>query len=239
MNIDLVQVYYPGAAGAKHLPQRYSILQPETNGYARALVLRGEKRSMIFDPFNFKGWEVGNDCGELNVLNNGRREPAPSYEVDVEFWKKFLLDKWHYYSSLGMQKDWLRASVIMKELGAEVPKVMTAEAIATMEAKGEDTTGIIAQKPKKLRSAGKDVKPEIFKQLKRDSKRGKVCDFFLQDTPQPIVECMSKFEMSRSNVLSHLSCANRDQGWGYELTGDCVKVIIPEGEEPWVFDVLN
>ena len=61
----------------------------------------------------------------------------------------------------------------------------------------------------------------------------------MQDTPQPIVECMSKFEMSRSNVLSHLSCANRDQGWGYELTGDCVKVIIPEGEEPWVFDVLN
>lgn len=239
MNVELIKVYYAGAHANKVLPQNYHIKEPAGNGYARALIIQREKRTLVFDPFNFQGWDVANHCGEINVLNNGHQEPAPRYDMDVEFWKKFLLEKWHHFAALNMNKDWLRASIIMKELGAEVPKVMTAEAVDAMEANGEDVTGIIIQKPKKQRSAGKEVNPEGFKPLKKQSKRGMVCDFFLKDTPQPIVECMSEFGMSRSNVLSHLSCANRDQGWGYDIVGDCVKTVVPEGEEPWEFDILN
>lgn len=239
MSVELIKVYYAGSHANKVLPQNYHIKEPAGNGYARALIIQREKRTLVFDPFNFQGWDVANHAGEINILVKGRQMPAPRYDMDVEFWKAFLLDKWHHFAKLGMQKDWLRASIIMKELGAEVPKVMTAEAVAVMEANGEDVADIIIQKPKKQRSPGKQVNPEIFKSLKKQSKRGKVCDFFLKDTPQPIVECMSEFGMTRSNVLSHLSCANRDQGWGYEIVGDCVKTIVPEGSEPWEFDILN
>lgn len=236
-NVELVKIYYAGVAANKHLPQNYLIKEPACNGYGRALIIQGDKRTMVFDPFNFQGWDIANHAGELNVLVNGRQQPTERYELDVKFWRKFLLDKWHYFAQLGMQKDWLRASTIMKALGADVPKVMPAEAIAAMEAEGEDVSGIIAQKPKKQRSAGKEMRAEGFKPLKRESKRGKVCEFFLRDVPQPIVECMSKYDMTRSNVLSHLSCANRDQGWGYELVGDCVKVVVPDGCEPWEDEV--
>lgn len=241
MNVELVKVYYGGAHCNKVLPQSYLIKEPEGNGYARALIIQGDKRTLVFDPFNFKGWNIANHAGELNTLVGGRtgtQAPVERYDMDVEFWKKFLLERWHHFSKLGMNKDWLRASIILKEIGADVPKVMTAEAVAALEAQGEDISEIIVQKPKKQRSDGKEMDAEKFKPLKKDSKRGKVCDFFLKDTPQPIVDCMSELDMTRSNVLSHLSCANRDQGWGYELTGDCVKVVIPEGVEAWVFDVL-
>lgn len=240
--VELVSVYYAGAAANKFLPQSYLIKEPEANGYGRALVIQGPRTSLVFDPFNFMGWNIANHAGELNVLDENKKQvPAPRLPLDVEFWKEFLLKKWKHFSSLGMQKDWSRASIVMKALGAEVPKVMTQDVADALQAEGVDMSDIIVQKPKKVRSAGKQVIPEKFKPLKRLSKRGSVCEFFLNDVPQPIVECMTKLSMSRSNVLSHLCCANRDQGWGYELTGDCVKVVIPDGATPWeeAFDVLD
>lgn len=250
--VELVTAYYGGSHCNKVLPQAYLIKEPAGNGYARALIMQGEKNTLIFDPFNFQGWNIANHAGELNTLPRdiaargkdrgytvGRGEPVERLPLDVAFWQEFLLKQWTHFSRLGMQKDWVRASTIMKALGGEVPKVITAEAAEAMAESGADMTDVIVQKAKKQRSAGKPLNAEGFKVLKRDSKRGQVCDFFLKDTPQPIVECMSTLDMSRSNVLSHLSCANRDQGWGYELLGDCVLVTVPEGVHPWVADVLD
>lgn len=231
--VELIKVYYAGAKANKVLPQNYHIREPAGNGYAHALVIRDVgKTVLVFDPFNFQGWNIASHAGEINTFDKRTQTqtPLPGLELDKEFWLEFLLNKWQYFTQLNMTKDWQRAAVIIKALGGEVPKVVGSEAEAALI-----DGAIVVKKGKTQRSEGKPCVPEVFKPLKKSSKRGAVVDFFYKDTPQSVPECLSTLGITRSNMLSHLYCANRDQGWGYEITGDCIRTVTPEGEQTvWI-----
>ena len=85
---------------------------------------------------------------------------------------------------------------------------------------------------------GKPVADNLLKPVKRDGKRGKVLEWFM-DTGEArsVREAMAEFEASRSSVLSYLHNLNKDHGIGYVLVGDTALVSMPAdvGDKgPWL-----
>lgn len=190
---------------------RYALSDPPCTGHSRVFVLAGEKRSTIFCLHTFRSYQVRNDCAEIELA-----EPWAMPD-DIVSRIQHTWAKWH---AMGAQVDYDVAAVVLTRLGGEVPK------LAAIERPG--------QEPKESRG-GKALDETLLRPVKRTSKRGQVLEFFMGEGAQSILEAMARMDLTRSGVLSHLFCLNRDHGIGYELAGDVVRLGLPEGYDPFHF----
>lgn len=189
---------------------RYALSDPPCTGHSRVFVLAGEKRSTIFCLHTFKSYQVRNDCAEIELA-----EPWTMPEDIVSR----IQEAWARWHAMGAQVDYDVAAMILTRLGGEVPK------LAAVERTGE---------PKESRG-GKALDEALLRPVKRTSKRGEVLAFFMTDGGQSILEAMARMGLTRSGVLSHLFCLNRDHGIGYELAGDVVRLGLPAEYDPFHF----
>lgn len=196
-----------GVLSRKHSRHINEVIDPPNSGWGLAFVLPGKKRSTIFSPYSFQAWTVQNDCAELALSTEPPEEFRPA------FIREMVERKWHAFQSWGMQLDYDTCALVMRRLGWEVP--------AQVLMGGEEDT---------RKKGGKTVSSELIKPVKRDGKRGRFLQFFLDnDGSRSVREVMAELSMTRSNALSYLYMLQKDHGIGYELVGDMATVSLPEG----------
>lgn len=200
-----IKTYYVRGGAPKFWKHRYEISDPPTSGFSHAVVIDGIKRSTILCPYTLETYQVSNNCGEL----------AESVDVSISFRRlgEIITNTWEQCVKLGFQRQYQIAALVLAAIGQPVPKILPPPVAA-----GEHGS-----------RGGKDFDPKALKPVNPESKRGKVAAFFNQPEPQSIHEAMARLELTRSGVLSHLFCLNRDHGIGYELGNDCASLVVPEG----------
>jgi hypothetical protein len=180
-------------------------------GWSNAYVIPGEKRSTIFCPYTFNAYQVPNDCAELETC-----EDAPH---DGEFYRRTLTQKYRKFLGAGEALAFDVAALVMTRLQMPVP---------TDVVRPEPKPGDVAKAPR-ASSNGKPIIDEALKPIRPTGKRADVARRFLSEAPVSIRAVMAETGMTRSGVLSHLFCINRDHGLGYELGNDCARLVVPDG----------
>lgn len=204
-SLDYVRLYWMRGTAPKGVRTDYDVKDPPCLGFARALVLRGEKRSVIFCPFSFTSYQVRNHCAELELS-----EPV---SLDTDWMLSHMREKWDKFQTIGMNLDYDTAALIFKRLGATVPEQLLRG--------GEEDT---------RQRGGKTVAVLLAKPVKRNGKRGQFLQWFMDGGgTRSVREAMAQFSMTRSNALSYLFMLNKDHGIGYELIGDNAVLHFPEG----------
>ena len=195
---------------------RNDITDPPTNGSQCVFAFPGEKKWMVFCPISFSSYQLTVGGYEQKSFE-GASNPFAKEDL-----AKLVTDKWKYFAASNYHVDYNMAARVLKELGAPVPTAMPT-------AREED-----ANKER----GGKPVADKLVKPVKRNGKRGKVLEWFLETgEARSIREAMAEFEASRSSVLSYLHNLNKDHGIGYTLIGDTALVALPAdvGEAgPWL-----
>lgn len=215
--LRLVSIYYmngPVPKGRFENPP-YVVRDPPVGGRTSAFIIPGDKRSTIFDPVMLWSESVPNTCAELKFAKPIELTPDKIVQM-----ARITTDQWALWAKFGNQVDYDMASVVLKKLGAPIPKDTIRVQIdpATGEAKSR---------------GGKHADLGALRPIRRDSKRGLIAQFFINETPQSIREAMAQFGMTRSGVLSHLFCINRDNGLAYRLLADCAIIDVPDGFDPF------
>ncbi|UTC27999.1 hypothetical protein [Stenotrophomonas phage A1432] len=206
-HIVFARVYFVKGGSPKFWKRRWEISEPPTSGYARVIVIKGDKRSTILCPHSLESFQVSNGSGELGT--------AERVDISAEDMAAWLSKGWESCAKLGLQRDYSVAALVFTELGFPVPKFLPPPPDAS---KGEEA-----------KRGGKPIVEEALKPCRPASKRGQVAAFFMQEDPQSLHEAMARLGLTRSGVLSHLFTLNRDHGVGYELVSDCARLLIPEG----------
>lgn len=222
MTVELKKIYYLRGTQPKHWTNRYRIKDPPTAGYQRALLHYVKGRCVVLCPYTLESWNVPDDAGELSQ--------AESLEVDAAFWTKWLQDRWRELYARDAQRDYHVVAMFLDLLGAKAPNLRDVKkqrsqfsARPRRKADGEG----------KQKSKGKETITAKLRAIKPTGRRADVARFFLEEASVPAA--MAKLGMTRSGVLSHLYCINRDHGLGYELLdGDAARLVVPKGHE--VFD---
>jgi hypothetical protein len=204
--IQLARTYFMNGPAPKGTRHPFGLQDPPTSGYGLVLILRGEKRSTLLCPFTLRSYPLANHFAE--VAGSVPVEATSERLIDV------LTQSWADSTAMGLQRDYAVAALALTELGGPVPKTAV-----TSLADGEA--------PKV--QGGKPVVHEALRVVNPESKRGAVARFFSAPAPQSLHEAMARLELTRSGVLSHLHCLNRDHGVGYTLAGDCATLVVPEG----------
>lgn len=211
VDIRFARVYWVRGAASETGLRGFVVKDPPTSGWGFALVIPGEKSTTLLCPNSLLSYRVPNNCQE--VMNAKK-----VVDWDRDAMAKRVYDAWLYWADLGFNRDFDVAAVVLTTLGHPVPALVPKEV-----AEGEEVKT----------SGGKIVNPEKLRPVRKGSKRGLVAEFFLGEAFQPLREAMARLDLTRSGVLSHLFCLNRDHGLGYELANDCARLIVPEG-----FDVF-
>ena len=193
-------VYYIRGTQPKHWGKRYALSDPPTSGHARALLIKGEKRSTLFCPFDMSAYEVPNNCGEL--------DRSIELEYDSEEMANLIRRRWKLFAEQGVPRDFAVAALVLSRLGYESPTIVTPEQ-AERTPRGKAQEG--------------PLRP-----VRRSSRRGAVVEFFHEKGFRSLLEAVAVLDMTRSGVLSHLFVLNRDHGFGYAVRGDCAQLEVPE-----------
>ena len=217
VEIELTRVYYVKGTSPKYSRNRFHVKEPPTAGWQHAFVMDlGNSRARLFCPFTLQSWVIPHDAGEIAGLN---RLP-----VEPEKWVVLIGRNWREYFAQGRECDFVTAATVLDRLGAKPPDLGgVVQGSGSRRRSG-------AQTERKVRSNGKPVVEEALRQIKPTGRRADVARFFLE--PASVPACMAKLELTRSGVLSHLYCINRDHGLGYDLlSGDTARLVVPKGHK--------
>lgn len=201
---------------------------PPNSGWSHAFLIdKGGKLVTLFCPFTLESFQVTRGCGELASMSMDRRykpnpaNPMLNVEDGWQPWTKereakllkIILDNWAMAGRLSLpSKDYDVAAMVINMLGGEVPLRVVAEGAEPDKPRGGKEADVLG----------------LLKPVKKESKRGKVLEFFLPQ-PRSIREAMAEFSTTRSNILSHLFILQKDHGIGYSLTGDAATIMLPAG----------
>ncbi len=201
---------------------------PPNSGWSHAFLIdKGGKLVTLFCPFTLESFQVTRGCSELASMSMDRRykpsdkNPLLNVEDGWQPWTKereakllkTVLDNWAMAGRLSLPgKDYDVAAMIINMLGGEVPLWVVAEGAEPDKPRGGKEADVLG----------------LLKPVKKESKRGKVLEFFLPQ-PRSIREAMAEFSTTRSNILSHLFILQKDHGIGYTLTGDAASIQLPAG----------
>ncbi|UUV44815.1 hypothetical protein RCRUDOLPH_48 [Rhodobacter phage RcRudolph] len=204
------------------------VKNPPNSGWSHAFLIdKGGKLVTLFCPFTLESFQVTRSCGELASMSMDRRykpsakNPMLNEQDGWQPWSKereakllkIVLDNWAMAGRLSLPgKDYDVAAMVINMLGGEVPLRVIAEGAEPDKPRGGKEADVLG----------------LLKPVKRESKRGKVLEFFLPQ-PRSIREAMAEFSTTRSNVLSHLFILQKDHGIGYTLTGDAASIQLPAG----------
>ncbi len=215
------KVYYMLGSAPKHMGHKYWIKDAPHLGQSLAFLIGAEDAGKItvFCPYTIWSAQVRPDAGE--IIGYG---PEPLTEDALARLVSMITHGWEEFASMGFQRDYDVAALVLTKLGAEVPKISIQDA--------EAQTGRPV-KEKKERRGGKPHADELIKPVTRTSKRGQVAEFFLGSDQKSIRECMARMSMTRNSVLSALSMLNKDHGIGYETVNDTASILIPIDWDIW------
>lgn len=206
-NIRFVKTYFVRGSLPKGSTFMSGVMDPPTCGFARAIIIPGDKRSTILCPYTLQAYQVSNKCGEV--------AQAVDVPATAEQLAEVITKAWASCVRSGFQRDFGIAAMVLNELGQAVPKFVP-------QSTGDDTD----EEPKR---GGKPINDGALKPCRPGSKRGEVAAFFMPAEPQSLHEAMARLSLSRSGVLSHLFTLNKDHGVGYELMNDYARLLVPEG----------
>lgn len=184
-----------------------AVKDPPCAGWMHAVVIPGEKRSVIFCPYTLQAFSVRNSCGELEGAKEPKNPDAKAFVIHT------IEKHWKECQSYGWSRDYDTAALVLRRLGTAVPTQVMRGGEEDVRKKG-----------------GKTADGELKKPVKRTSKRGKFLEWMLEeDGSRSVREAMAEFGMTRSNVLSYLYMLKKDHGIGYELVGGIATVQVPDG----------
>jgi len=208
---------------------QYEVKDPPNCGWSRALVVwpeddgsdiinprrkkRSTKRVTVFCPYTMSSYQVSVKARE--VANQRAYPLTPDLIGRLE---TIINRNWKANASYGFQKSYDVAALVLQRLGCAVPNYMTP-ALENLEF----TEDVVPNRH------GKPVGEKLLRPVSRDSKRGIVAAFFLEQDTGSIREAMAKFDMSRSGILTHLHGLHKDHGLGYVLQGDVATIMLPPG----------
>jgi hypothetical protein len=223
MAVELLKVYYLRGATPKHWRIPYRIKNPPTAGYQFALVDRKDNgRCQVLCPYSLESWLIPSESGELIG--------AERFEIVEKVWVDKLKSAWAVWYSRDAQRNFSVVAHFLDLLGAKPPSLKNVQ-------KAPPRRGVKPKEGRKPRSSGKLVLEDKLRPIKPVGRRADVTRYFLKEASVP--GCMAKLGLTRSGVLSHLYCINRDHGLGYELTGgDAAKLIVPKGHVVFEDDKL-
>lgn len=195
---------------------RNDITDPPTNGQQCVFAFPGDKHWMVFCPITFTSYRL-----TVGGLEQKSFEGSSNAYTNKDL-GEWLIQKWKHFAASNFQVDYNMAARVLKELGAKIPTSMPT----------------VNEEDANKERGGKPVADNLLKPVKRDGKRGKVLEWFLDGgEPRSVREAMAEFEASRSSVLSYLHNLNKDHGIGYVLVGDTALVSLPAdvGDKgPWL-----
>lgn len=199
--------------GARFSPE---VQDAPTTGHSTCFVIEREDAKFVtlFCPYTFSSYQVSRRSSEWDSLR-------PIKPKDDGWLSALMQRQWNETSKLGLVRDFDTAARIFKNLGLEVPSTSTG-----------------ARDADKIRG-GKEVMTTLKRPIKKESRRGAVLSFFLNQQGASARAAMDEFGISRSNVLSQLHCLQKDHGVGYTVKGDAIFVHLPEGYEEddvWVLE---
>lgn len=212
VKVRFVKLYYCDGGSPNFWRFKYEITSPPNSGFSHALVLLGEKRSTILCPYTLETFQVNNKCGEL--------AQAKLVDYPPEKIGALLTESWARCVRFQFQREYSVAALILAALGQPVPKFAPPP-----RAEGDDG-----------RRGGKEAEEKALKPVNPESRRGQVARFFASEELQSVHEAMARLDLTRSGVLSHLFCLNRDHGVGYELVRDCARLLVPEGFDLFAYE---
>jgi hypothetical protein len=209
--LRLVRTYFVRGAVPKNWQFKPSIRKPPTCGFGLVVLLKNKKSYTVFSPFTIEAYVVPENCGEVQWA----QDLIDLVDVDYGTIAEATLRNWERFSRLGIQRDFGVAATVLKILGTEPPVEQTPGAAKAAAARKAGKSG-----------GGKPVADKTTP-LKKGTKRAKVAEFFVESAM--IQQVMQELDLTRSGVLSHLHCINKYNGFGYELTGDSARLVIPDG----------
>lgn len=212
VKVRFVKLYYCAGGSPRFWKFKYEIQSPPCSGFCHAIVLLGEKRSTILCPYTLESFQVNNKCGEL--------AQAKLVDYPVEKIGALITKSWEQCVKLQFQRDYSIAALALAALGQPVPKFAPVAAADSGDG----------------RRGGKETVEAELKPVNPNSRRGQVATFFATGELQSVHEAMARLDLTRSGVLSHLFCLNRDHGVGYELVRDCARLLIPEGFDLFAYE---
>jgi hypothetical protein len=208
---------------------RYEIKDPPCSGWSHALVIwpddneevpeeskrrkRPAKRVTLFCPYTLEAYQISPGAREV-----AHQEAYPLTEDLIDRLAAIIDRNWKMYSGFGHQKAYDVAALVLTRLGRAVPSYMSP-ALENLEYTETEVPN----------RHGKPVGEALLRLVNRSSKRGQVCEFFINAEAGSIREAMAKFDMSRSGVLTHLHGLHKDHGLGYVLQGDVATIMLPPG----------
>lgn len=206
MSVELARTYFMNGPAPKGTRYPFALQDPPTSGHGLVLMMRGEKRSTLLCPFSLRSYQVPNHFSE--VASSTVIETTPERLIAL------LTKSWEDSVFMGLQRDFAVAALALTELGGPVPKMAPV---------------VLAEGEVAKVQGGKAIDSSNLRVVNPESKRGAVAKFFSASQPQSLHEAMARLDLTRSGVLSHLHCLNRDHGVGYSLAGDCATLLIPDG----------
>jgi hypothetical protein len=187
-------------------------------GYSRAIVIeppepkkagKSTGKLTIFCPFTLTANQVSPEAGELHGA-----ETLVLDEARVARLSTIIVDRWKEFCGLGLPKDYDVAAMVLQRMGVPVPT------------ERPETTSSGA-----MTEHGKEAGGTLLRPVNRESKRGKIAEFFLASEGRSILEAMAQFGSSRPVILTHLYGLHIDHGLGYKISGDAVTMGLPDGCE--------
>ena len=186
----------------------WGVSNPPTHGNSHAFVIPPEKHTgmiTLFCPYSMQAFVIKENSLEVHR--------APDIELTDKYRKSLIRIIMENWDAGGEGKSYSTAITVLKFLGAPVPELKQVDELA----------------PEKRKSTGgKPVADKLIKLVKKNSKRGKIAEFFMQGQ-KTLFEAMSLFGVTRSGALTHLHNLNSTHGLGYVLNANnTVDILIPE-----------
>lgn len=201
-------VYFMRGAHPQVPRRLHGVRKPPTFGNATVYVIEGKKQSTIFCPSTFQAFAVDNNCYELTTA----KEPVSDFDKSIALAQ--LKEKWAYYQSKGVRKDYAEATKILMMLGEQ--EVF------------EDTSTAVAREVRHVEPG-----PKLLKPFSAKSKRGKFVKFFVdKNNGGSIFQVMAELSISRASVSSYLCILQREHGLGFNISNGNLIILPPADGAP-------
>ena len=223
-NIGWARVYWARGDLESKSARINEVQNPPTIGWSHVIIMDNPKQCTIFCPFTFQTYQVSKRSAEYASLR------TPEQKLNITSLGKHLLEKWATWTKLGMRRDFGMAAIVLRAFGIEAP-VTERSAGLEYDDFGDPIEPVIESNRK-----GKQSEEELKKPVKRNSKRGEVLAWFLEDGggPKSVHAAMAVFKTTRSNILSHLFILQKDHGIGYSLASNTATVFVPGKVDPFL-----
>lgn len=207
--IGLFRTYLMHGAPPKGLTTPFGCTDAPVLGFSIVTIDGEGANRRIFSPYHV--WSTVVEVSDAEVVQ------AKPVDYQAENLIKLIRGMARSYSALGISGDFEAASSVIVALGGEPLDLRPQQEPDEPEVAVTKKTG------------GQEAATKLKRALVRGSKRGQIVELLMDKGGMTFEQMMKVTGHSRSNILSHLYCARRDNGIGYVVEGESISLILPEG----------